>query len=68
LIVEPGQAAIFVHNGKIEAVQTEPGRWSLETDNIPFITAFKNILRGGESPDKAEVFFVKTTEILNQKW
>ena len=68
LIVEPWQAAIFVHNGKIEAVQTEPGRWSLETDNIPFITAFKNILRGGESPDKAEVFFVKTTEILNQKW
>jgi len=68
LIVEPWQAAIFVHNGKIEAIQTQPGKWSLETDNIPFITAFKNILRGGESPDKAAVFFVKTTEILNQKW
>ena len=68
LIVEPGQAAIFVHNGKIEAIQTEPGKWSLETENVPFITAFKNILRWGESPDKAAVFFVKTTEILNQKW
>ena len=68
LIVEPGQAAIFVHNGKIEAIQTEPWKWSLETENIPFITAFKNILRGGESPDKSAVFFIKTTEILNQKW
>ena len=68
LIVEPGQAAIFVHNGKIEAIQTEPGRWNLKTDNVPFITAFKNILRWGESPDKAEVFFIKTTEITNQKW
>jgi len=68
LIVEPGQAAIFVHNWKIEAIQTEPWKWSLETENVPFITAFKNILRGGESTDKWAVFFVKTTEILNQKW
>lgn len=68
LIVEPGQAAIFVHNGKIEAIQTEPGKWDLETANIPFITAFKNILKWGESPDKSSVFFIKTTEILNQKW
>lgn len=68
LIVNPGQAAIFVHNGKIEAIQTEWWRWNLETDNIPFITAFKNILRAWESQDKAAVFFIKTTEILNQKW
>ena len=68
LIVEPGQAAIFVHNGKIEAIQTEPGRWNLETDNVPFITAFKNILRWWESQDKSSIFFLKTTEILNQKW
>jgi len=68
LIVEPWQAAIFIHNWKIEAVQTEPWKWSLETENIPFITAFKNILRWWESPDKSSVFFIKTTEILNQKW
>ena len=68
LIVEPWQAAIFVHNGKIEAIQTEPWRWNLETDNVPFITAFKNILRWWESQDKSSVFFIKITEILNQKW
>ena len=28
LIVDPGLAAIFVHNGKIEAIQTQSGKWS----------------------------------------
>ncbi|MBS8121605.1 SPFH domain-containing protein [Candidatus Vampirococcus lugosii] len=68
LIVDPGYAAIFVHNGKIEAIQDTPGQWTLDTENIPFITSFKNILRGLESPDKAAVYFLKTTEISNQKW
>ncbi len=68
LIVEPWYAAIFVHNGVVEAIEQEPGKWSLKTENKPFITSLKNILRGFESPDKAAVFFVKTTEILNQKW
>ncbi len=40
LIVNPGQTAIFVHNGKIEAIQTEWWKWNLETKNVPFITAF----------------------------
>ena len=68
LIVDPGQTAIFVHNGKIEAIQTEWWKWNLETENVPFITAFKNILRAWESQDKSAVYFIKTTEILNQKW
>lgn len=68
LIVDPGFAAIFVHNGKIEAVQTESGKWSLETDNIPFISTVKNIMSGFETHDKASVYFVKTHKITNQKW
>ncbi len=68
LIVEPWYAAIFVHNWVIEAIEQEPWKWSLQTENKPFITSLKNILRWFESPDKAAVFFVKTTEILNQKW
>lgn len=68
LIVDPGQAAIFVHNGKIEAIQLESWKWTLDTENVPFITSFKNIMRGLESPDKAAIYFVKVTEILNQKW
>lgn len=68
LIVDPGYGAIFVHNGKIEAIQTEWWKWELTTENIPFITALKSWKRLWESNDKASVYFVKTTEILNQKW
>lgn len=68
LIVDPGLAAIFVKNGKIEAIQTEGGKWNLETENIPFITSLKNILSAFESHDKAAVYFIKTNAITNQKW
>ena len=39
LIVDPGLSAIFVRNGKIEAIEKESWKWSLETDNIPLITS-----------------------------
>ncbi len=68
LIVDPGYGAIFVHNGKIEAIQTEGGKWELTTTNVPFLTALKSWKSLWESNDKASVYFVKTTEILNQKW
>ncbi len=68
LIVDPGLASIFVHNGKIESIQTESGKWSLETDNIPFISALKNIMSGFETHDKAQIYFVKINELTNNKW
>ena len=68
LIVDPGLAAIFIKNWKIEAVETKSWKWSLETENTPFITSLKNILSGFESHEKASVFFVKIHEITNQKW
>ena len=68
LIVDPWYGAIFVHNWKIEAIQTEGGKWELTTENIPFLTALKSLKRLWESTDKSSVYFIKTTEILNQKW
>lgn len=68
LIVDPGLAAIFIRNGKIEAVETEGGKWTLETGNTPFISALKNVMSGFETHDKAQVYFVKTHQITNQKW
>lgn len=68
LIVDPWYGAIFVHNGKIEAIQTESWKWELQTDNIPFITALKSWKRLWESNDKSSIYFIKTTEILNLKW
>lgn len=68
LIVDPGLSAIFVRNGKIEAIQKESGKWNLETDNIPVITSLKNFMSGFQSHDKSAVYFLKTSEIANQKW
>jgi len=68
VIVNPWYAAIFIHNGKIEAIQTTPWKRTLDTENIPFITSLKNVLRWFESPDKAAIYFLKTIEIVNQKW
>ena len=68
LIVDPWLAAIFVHNWKIESIQEESWKWSLETDNTPFISSLKNFMSGFETHDKAQVYFVKTNQITNQKW
>lgn len=68
LIVDPGLAAIFIHNGKIEALQQEAWKWSLETDNTPFLSSMKNIMSGFETHDKAAVYFVKINQLANQKW
>ena len=68
LIVDPGLAAIFIHNWKIEAIQNESWKWSLETDNSPFLSSMKNIMSGFETHDKASVYFLKTNKLTNQKW
>lgn len=68
LIVDPWYGAIFVHNWKVEAIQTEWWKWELSTENIPFLTALKSWKRLWESNDKSAIYFVKTTEILNLKW
>ena len=68
LIVDPSMASIFIHNGKIESIQEEAGKWSLETDNTPFLSSMKNIMSGFETHDKAQIYFVKTNKITNQKW
>lgn len=68
LIVDPWLAAIFVHNWKIESIQEESWKWSLETDNTPFLSSMKNIMSNFETHDKAQVYFLKTNKITNQKW
>lgn len=68
LVVDPGLAAIFVHNGKIEAIQTESGKWTLETSNTPFVSSLKNFMSGFETHDKGQIYFLKMNEITNLKW
>src|SRR5262245_21364924 len=68
LLVNPGQAAIFVYEGKVRGVQREPGLVTLTTANVPFWTTLTKLMQGFESEHKANVYFVRTTEMLNQKW
>lgn len=68
LIINPGQAAIFVYEGQIRAIHDYPGMFDLKTANVPFWTTLTKIMQNFTSEHKAHVYFVRTTEFLNQKW
>ena len=67
LIVNPGETAVFVRGG--EPLGTfEPGRYTLTTENVPFLTDFMEWgLFGGANVFTADVYFVKTTD-MTFKW
>ena len=67
LVVRPGQRAVFVNEGQI-ADAFEPGTYTLTTQNIPILTTLKSWKYGFDSPFKAEVYFINTTEQLDRKW
>jgi membrane protease subunit (stomatin/prohibitin family) len=67
LTVRESQAAIFVNEGQIADVYG-PGKYELSTQNMPLMTALKSWKYAFNSPFKAEVYFVKTTNITDQKW
>lgn len=67
LIVNPGETAVFVRGG--EALGTfQPGRYTLTSENIPFLTDLLEAgLFGGANVFTADVYFVKTTD-MTLKW
>jgi membrane protease subunit (stomatin/prohibitin family) len=67
LIVRPGQACVFVHEGEIGDV-FGPGKYSLTTSNIPVLTTLKSWKYGFNSPFKCEVYFVNTRQYADMKW
>ena len=67
LIVRPGQAAIFVHQGKV-ADLFGPGQYRLESRNLPILSTLAGWAYGFDSPFKAEVYFVSTRQITDLKW
>ncbi|SEN54854.1 SPFH domain-containing protein [Paenibacillus sp. OV219] len=67
LTVREGQAAIFLNEGTIADV-FGPGRYELSTQNMPVLTALKAWKHAFNSPFKADVYFVNTTTITDQKW
>ncbi len=67
LIVRPGQKAVFVNEGQIADI-FDPGTHTLSTKNIPILATLKGWAHGFDSPYKAEVYFIKTSEQLDRKW
>jgi membrane protease subunit (stomatin/prohibitin family) len=68
LIVGPGQGCIFVYEGKVKTVITQPCMVDLETDNIPFWTTISKFMQFFDSEHKVGIYFFKTGKILDQKW
>jgi membrane protease subunit (stomatin/prohibitin family) len=68
LIVGPGQGCIFVYQGKVKTVITEPYMVNLETDNIPFWTTISKFMQFFTSEHKVGIYFFRTGRILDQKW
>ncbi len=67
VIVNPGETAVFVRGG--EPMGTfEPGRHTLTTENIPWLTDWiEKIGFSGKNVFTADVYFVKTTD-MTLKW
>lgn len=67
LIVHESQEAIFFMNGQALDL-FGPGRYTLETQNIPLICRIINIPTDGETPFHCEVYFINKTEQMAIKW
>ena len=67
LTVREGQMAVFINEGQIADVFS-PGMYSLTTENLPILSTLKGWKYGFNSPFKAEVYFVSTRNITDQKW
>ncbi len=67
LIVHESQEAIFFLDG--QALDSfGPGRYTLETQNLPFLSKFYKIPTGGVAPFHCEVYFVNKTVQMGIKW
>lgn len=67
LTVRPGQAAVFVNEGRVADV-FQPGLHELATRNLPLLSTIQGWKYGFDSPFKAEVYFVGTKLFTGRKW
>src|SRR6476659_8269065 len=67
LIVRESQVAQFVYLGQFGDT-FGPGKWTLNTDNIPILSTLKGWKYGFESPFKADVYYVVTRVFTGNKW
>ena len=67
LTVRENQAAILVNEGKAADVYG-PGRYELQTQNMPILTDLRGWKYGFNSPFKVDVYFFNTRIFTDLKW
>jgi membrane protease subunit (stomatin/prohibitin family) len=67
LTVRENQVALFVNEGEA-ADLFKPGRYELNTQNVPIMTTLRGWKYGFNSPFKAEVYFFNTRMFTDLKW
>lgn len=67
LIVQEGQAAIFVKGGAVADV-FYAGTYTLATQNLPILKSIVNLPFGGRTPFSAEIYFLNITTRLEINW
>nr|WP_106782086.1 SPFH domain-containing protein [Lysinibacillus timonensis] len=67
LIVNEGQAAIFVKGGQIFDI-FYPGTYKLSTENLPVLSSVLNLLYGNKTPFTAEIYFINLATKLDVYW
>lgn len=67
LIVYSSQTAFFVKGGSI-CDEFTAGTYTIKTENIPVLNNLVNIPFGGDSPFKAEVWFINQISKLDIPW
>jgi membrane protease subunit (stomatin/prohibitin family) len=67
LIVMPGEQAIFIRGGSVEAV-FDSGTYQLSTENYPFIGRLRRAFTGGVSTFSCVVYFVRQAHSQEVLW
>lgn len=67
LVVYPSQTAFFVKGGTV-CDEFTAGTYTIKTENIPVLNNLVNIPFGGDSPFKAEVWFINQISKLDIPW
>ncbi len=67
LTVRESQAAMFVNEGRVADI-FGPGRYTLDTQTMPVMTALENWDKAFRSPFKSDVVFFSTRDQTDQRW
>ncbi len=67
LVVNQSQVAVFVKDGQIADIFA-PGRYTLSSKNLPILDRLMGFPFGGETPFKAEVYYINKSVVMDTRF